>query len=157
VVEKGHARLGGLLGRIAGDKPITIRWNSTLSKMSAFDGADWPSAVRRWSDGGGAMTVRQAELTAGEALVQTKAGTLSVGRDGRLRGALDVTLRQAPRALGEMAATGVVPYPAADAASVVAGARQQGETARAAIRFEAGQTTLGPVALGPAPKVYTPR
>ena len=157
-VNNGRARPGGLLGRIGGDKPVALVWNSTLSKMSAFDGADWPDAVRRWSDGGGQLNVRDtSKLTAGDALIAVKSGTLAVDHDGRLRGVLEVGLRQAPRALGAMAQTGVVPSTAADAASAVATARQNGDTAQATLNFEAGQITLGPVALGPAPKVYTPR
>jgi len=156
-LDNGAARLSGLFGRIAGDKPISLVWNSTLSKMSAFQGADWPDAVRQWSDAGGLMTVRDGKLTAGEALIETRASTLGVGRDGRLRGVLAVSLRQAPRALGAMAATGVVPPGAASAATAVAQARQDGDVARVTLNFEAGQTTLGPAALGPAPKVYTPK
>ena len=45
----------------------------------------------------------------------------------------------------------------AQAAAAVAQARQTGDLARATINFEAGQTTLGPVAIAPAPKVYEPR
>jgi hypothetical protein len=56
-----------------------------------------------------------------------------------------------------MAATGAIPAEAAEAAQAVAAARQEGDATRADVRFEAGRTTLGPVALGPAPKVYTPR
>jgi hypothetical protein len=38
---------------------------------------------------------------------------------------------------------------------MVAAARQgSGDIAQANINFEAGQTTLGPVAIGPAPEVY---
>jgi hypothetical protein len=48
-------------------------------------------------------------------------------------------------------------YDTANAASAVAQARQAGDVAHATLYFEAGQTTLGPVALGPAPKVYLPR
>jgi hypothetical protein len=153
----GQARPSGLLARIAAEKPIAIAWNSTVSKMSAFSGGGWAEAVRRWSDAGGLMTVRDAQFTAGDALIEAKTGTLSAGHDGRVRGALPVTLRQAPRALGAMAAGGVLPYNTADAASAVAGARQDGGAAQATLYFEAGQTTLGPVALGPAPKVFTPR
>ena len=157
-VENGKAQLGGLFGRVAGDKPVSITWNATLSKMSAFSGADWAEAVRRWTEAGGRMTVRpDSRLAAGDALVEARSGALSVGRDGRLRGVIDVALRQAPQALGAMAETGALPYNTAEAAGAVARARQQGDTARATINFEAGQTTLGPVALGPAPKVYTPR
>jgi len=154
----GKAAPGGLLGRIAAGKPVSLVWNSTLSKMSAFQGADWPDAVRRWADAGGLLTVRDtSKLTAGDALIAARSGTLGAGRDGRLRGVMEVGLRQAPRALGAMAQTGALPSTAADAASAVATARQEGDTARATLNFEAGQTTLGPVALGPAPRVYAPR
>src|SRR5437899_9000965 len=101
-LDNGKARLSGLFARVAGDKPISIVWNSTLSKMRAFSGADWPSAVRHWADAGGSMTVRQAGLTAGEAVVGSNSGSLGVGHDGRLTGVLDVTLRQAPKALGAL-------------------------------------------------------
>lgn len=157
-LDGGKAPPDGLFGRIAAGKPVALVWNSTLSKMSAFDGADWADMVRRWSDAGGRMNVRDSsKLTAGEALVAVKSGTLGVGHDGRLRGVLNVGLRQAPRALGAMAETGALPPTAAEAASAVAAARQQGDVAQATLNFEAGQATLGPVALGPAPKVYTPR
>jgi hypothetical protein len=155
----GRAGPAGLFGRIAGDKPISLTWNSTLSKMSAFAGGGWGQAVRGWSQAGGLMSVRPgSQLTAGDALVQVQSGTLGADGDGRLRGVLDVALRQAPRALDAMAATGALPYASADAARAVASAGEaQGSAARATIHFEAGQITLGPVALGPAPRVYTPR
>lgn len=156
-LDNGKARLTGLFGHIAGDKPVSIVWNSTLSKISSFHGADWPQAVRRWTEAGGRMTVRDAKLTAGEALIETSAATLAVGSDGRLRGVMPVSLRQAPKALGAMARTGVLPEGTASAASAVAAARQTGEVTRATINFEAGQMTLGPVAVGAAPRIYTPR
>jgi hypothetical protein len=153
-VKNGKARLSGLLGRIAGDKPISIEWDGRLSKMSAFRGDDWPSAVRNWSRAGGEMSVRRAGLTAGDALIGANAGTLGVGSDGRVTGSLDVSLRQAPRALGALGTTGTIPKETADAAVAVADARQTGDLARMTLTFQAGQTTLGPVAIGPAPKVY---
>jgi len=154
-VEGGRARLSGLFGRVAGDKPIGIVWNSTLSKMSAFHGATWPQAVRRWTDAGGRMTVRQAGITAGDAVLGANGGVLSVGADGRLRGDLPVSLRQAPRALGAMRDTGIIEPDAAQSAATVAQARQgAGDATQATLTFQAGRTTLGPVALGPAPKVY---
>lgn len=157
-LDGGKARPDGALGRIAAGKPVSLVWNSTLSKMSAFAGDSWPDAVRRWTDAGGRMNVRDtSRLTAGDAVVAVKSGALDVGRDGRLRGVLDVGLRQAPRALGAMGDTGVLAPNTAEAASSVAAARQDGDSARATLNFEAGQVTLGPVALGPAPQVYTPR
>ena len=157
-VENGQARLSGLFARVAAGKPISIVWNSTLSKMSAFAGATWPDAVRHWSDAGGAMTVRDAGITAGDAIIGASGGTLRAAADGRLSGTLPLTLRQAPRALGALGDEGVIDRQAAVAASEVAQARQgAGDAAQAALYFQAGRTTLGPVALGAAPKVYDPR
>lgn len=157
-VDDARAMLTGLLGRIAGDRPVAIEWNSTLSKMSAFQGADWPSAVRSWTAAGGRMTVRNAGITAGDAVLGTKDGSLGVDSDGRVSGVLDVTLRQAPRALGAMGAAGTIPPETAAAAMAVAQARQgTADVAQAQIHFEAGRTTLGPVAIAPAPRVYEVR
>lgn len=157
-VEKGRTQLAGLLGRIAGDGPVSLSWNSTLSKMSAFKGSDWPGAVRAWTVAGGRMTVRDGGLTAGSALIQARSGTLSVGSDGRLRGVLDVNLKEAPRTLSTLGATGLIEPERADAAAAVAAAREgSGDFARATLNFEAGQTTLGPVAIAAAPKVYEVR
>lgn len=154
-VDAGKARLSGLFARIAGDRPVSMIWESTLSKMSAFQGRDWPGAVRAWSQAGGEASVRQAGVTAGEASLGAQSGTLSVGADGRLRGAMEVSLRQAPRALAVLGATGAVPAETAAAAAMVAAARQgEDEFARATVTFQAGQTTLGPVAVGPAPRIY---
>ncbi len=154
-VDNGAARLSGLFARIAGDKPVSMIWDSTLSKMSAFKGDDWPSAVKAWSAAGGLMTVRQAGLTAGSAVVGSQSGSLGVGYDGLLSGSLAVTLREAPQALAAMAQTGVIAPEAALAAAAVAAARQGGnDVAQATVTFQAGRTTLGPVALGPAPRVY---
>jgi hypothetical protein len=154
-VANGKARLTGLLGRIAGDKPISIEWDGRLSKMSAFHGTSWADAVRRWTAAGGRMDVKRGGLTAGDALIGVNSGDLGVASDGRVSGVLDVSLRQAPRALDEMGATGTIPPDRAEAASVVARARQgPNEVAHATLNFEAGRTTLGPVAISPAPKVY---
>jgi hypothetical protein len=154
-VDNGKARLSGLFARLAGEKPISIVWDSTLSKMSAFKGDNWPAAVKAWSDAGGRATVRQAGVTAGEAVIGAQSGTLGVGYDGRLTGSMDVSLKEGPRALSAMAETGVIPPEAALAASAVTMARQgSADVARANVTFQAGQTTLGPVAVGPAPRVY---
>lgn len=157
-VKNGKARLSGLLGRIAADKPVSIEWDGRLSNITAFQGRDWADAVRRWTAAGGQMTVRRAGLTAGDAVIGVNSGTLRVDSAGRLAGVLDASLRQAPRALNAMGAAGAIPRDTAEAAAAVATVRQEGgDLARATINFEAGQTTLGPVALAPAPKVYEPR
>lgn len=154
-LDNGKAQLSGLFARLAGDKPVSIVWDSVLTKMSAFKGQTWPTAVRTWSNGGGLIQVRQAGVTAGDALIGSQTGQLGVGYDGRLVGSMDVTLRQAPQALAAMAANGSIPPETALAAAAVAAAREDSaSTARATLTFEAGRTTLGPVAIGPSPRIY---
>jgi hypothetical protein len=154
-LDGGKARLSGLFARMAGDKPVSFVWDSLLTKMSSFQGATWQDSARAWSQGGGTIQVRQGGITAGDALIGAQPGTLAVDSDGRLSGALDVTLREAPQALNAMAAQGTIPPEAAMAATAVAQARQdQGEAARATLNFQAGRITLGPVALGPSPRIY---
>lgn len=156
-VKNGKGQLSGLLGRIAGDKPISLEWDGRVSKASALRGPDWASAVRAWARAGGRMHVKRGGLTAGEALIGVNSGSLGVGSDGRATGALDVSLRQAPRALATLGQTGTIPADRAQAAAAVVEARETGDLARATLHFQAGRATLGPVAIAPAPKVYEPR
>jgi len=153
-VDGGKARPGGLLARVAGDKPVAMAWNSTMSKVGAFKGDTWPAAVRGWSDAGGRMTVRNAGITAGEAVLGAQGGSLFAGPDGLMRGELDLSLRRAPVAIAALGESGAITPEAASAAAAVAMARQEGEATRIPLVFEAGRTTLGPVAVGPAPRVY---
>ena len=60
-------------------------------------------------------------------------------------------------ALLAMGETGLIEPNGAQIAAAVVQAREltsDGKSAQATISFEAGRTTLGPVAIGPAPKVY---
>lgn len=155
-VKNGKAQLSGLLGRIAGDKPVSIEWDGRLSKASKFKGQDWPDAVRNWTAAGGQMRVQRAGLTAGDAVIGANSGALGVGADGRLTGQLDLSLRQARRAIGAMGEAGAIRPEQANAAAAVATARQTGDLARLTLHFQAGQTTLGPVAIAGSPKVYEP-
>ena len=157
-VKDGKARLSGLLERIAGAKPVSIEWDGRLSKASRLHGATWADAVSAWTDAGGRVSVKRGGLTAGDALIGVNSGDLTVGADGRLQGVLDLSLRQAPRAFGALQAAGAVdPAPAEAAAAVVTARQGDGDVARATLNFEAGRTTLGPIALWPAPQIYEPR
>ncbi len=154
-IKDGKARLSGLLERIAGGKPISLEWDSRLSNISHLHGATWAHAVRNWTNAGGRISVKRAGLTAGDALIGVNSGDLEVGSDGRLKGVLDLSLRQAPKAFGALRETGAAPPDAAEAAAAIVAARQgASDLARATLSFEAGRTTLGPVALWPAPKIY---
>jgi len=138
-VEGATAQLPGLLSRIAQDEPVAMDVELTLSKMSAMQGNDWRSMVRSWSGAGGTATLKNASLTAGGAVLAAHGGALSVGEDGRVEGGLDVDLRKAGAALSDMSG-GMIPPQAAFAG--------------ASLRFEGGQTILGPLPIAPAPRVY---
>ncbi|MBS0334980.1 MAG: DUF2125 domain-containing protein [Proteobacteria bacterium] len=159
-LEGGRPRGGSLLGRLAGDRPVAMQWNATMSRISAFDGPTWREAVRHWTQAGGRMTVRNAEVAAGEPVVQVRSGTVGVATDGRADGALAVTLAHPARAFDALAALGLVSADAAQSAGDIARARARAagdETAEAEVDFQAGRTTFGPVSLGPAPRVYDQR
>ena len=157
-VKDGKARLSGLLERIGGAKPVSFEWDGRLSKASHLRGASWGEAVQAWTAAGGRISVKRGGLTTGDALIGVNSGDLTVGSDGRLRGVLDVSLRQAPRAFGALQAAGAVdPAPAEAAAAVVTARQGDGDVARATLNFEAGRTTLGPIALWPAPQIYQPQ
>jgi hypothetical protein len=134
--------------------PVTMRWQAGLAKVSAFTGPDWPSAVRAWSAAGGAMDVAHGEVNAGSVGLTASQSRLTVGDDGRLRGTLAAELRGAAPALQRLTQAGLMEPLAADIAASVIAARTTGPATKADLTFQAGVTTLGPVAVGPAPRVY---
>lgn len=150
-VEDGRAAPGGTLAAFGEGKPVAIVWDSILSKVSAFKGADLAERGQAWSLAGGQLQVRQAGINAGDAALGAQAGKLTVDSDGYLNGSLDVTVRNGPQAMAALAGAGLVPPESALAAAAVMAARPDG---RLPLTFQAGQTTLGPVALAPAPKLW---
>lgn len=141
------ARFPGLLGRIAQDRTVDLMWDSRISKISQLHGSNWADAVRDWSAAGGALTVQQGKLNAGEAMIEAKSGALTVGDNGRLQGALDVTVRELP-------APGQALSSPEAAAAAVAQALGKDPTLSATLSFENGRTRLGLFDTGPSPRVY---
>lgn len=154
LLDGAKARTEGLFARIAGDKPISLTLDGVFDHASAFRGSDWRGAVQAWRDAGGAMRVQSLKVAAGEALLDARSGELKVGDDGRLRGSLSASLRRAPQALAAMGQAGAIAPEPAEMAAAVAAARTKGDAATMTIDFLAGETTLGPIDIGPAPRVY---
>lgn len=138
-VEGARAVLPGLLARLAEDRPVSLTWDMILSKMSGFSGYDWPTAARRWSAAGGTATVQQATLQAGPALLVGKTGALRIDPQGRVEGSLEVDLKKASDALNTMSG-GMIPSGFG--------------FAQATLTFAGGETSLGPLRIAPAPRVY---
>jgi hypothetical protein len=126
-VDGAWLRLTGLPARVAQDRPVSMQWDLVLSRMSAFKGTSWPSAVRRWRNAGGVITVRGAELRGGDALLTGEGGPLRVGDDGRLEGRINAELKDS------------------DGTS-------QGLNGR--VSLGGGRAKLGPLDLGPSPRLY---
>ena len=145
-------RPAGLVAFVSAGRPADIVWDSVLTEFGALDGRDWASAVEAWSGRGGEMQVREASLLAGDVAARIRDGRLSVGRDGRLRGRLDLALN---RPLQALAALGQLEGASPDAlGTATAVAQARGAQATLPLVFEAGVMTVGPVRLGDAPRVY---
>lgn len=151
-LEGGKAGEGSVLEAVAGEQVVTGNLQARLSRPADFQGRDWGSAVRAWAAAGGSAAKVQGLIVAGKTEAKIEDGTLSVGADGRLVGALPMQLKQPAPAITAFAGK-ALDEAAANSAAAVAAARAQGEAARINLVFQAGVTTLGPVRIGPAPKI----
>lgn len=149
-----QARRTGVFAQIAPLAPLTLNLNAELSHRSALQGRDWAQSVRAWTDKGGSATVGQFLASVGDVSLSASGGPLTVAPDGRLRGSLDLSLRQGAAAIAALGAAQALDPSIARSAATVAQSRTDQGTGELQLNFEAGITTLGPVRLGPAPRVY---
>jgi hypothetical protein len=124
------------LARLAGDAPVSSAWHGTLSKASALAGRDWPDAARAWNSSGGSIEILQGDLTGGAVKLTADHGHLSIDPDGRLNGDIDLDIGGASAILVSLGRAGSLPSP------------------KASLRFQGGRATFGPIAIGPAPRIY---
>jgi hypothetical protein len=154
-MDGASAPAGSLLNRIGQDKPMTIAWAGRLERAGAISGRDWPAAARAWMTAGGGLQVEHGLLSAGPVTVNLQPGRLDIDQDGRLRGTIGLDLAQAPNVIHTLAVAKAIDPGAASTALSVAQARAaDGPTTRADLTFLAGVAAFGPVAIGPAPRVY---
>lgn len=151
-LDRATVRNDSAIGRIAAGKPVNLLADAIYSHAGALAGPSWATAVGAWARAGGQANFRRLRLSAGDAALDARGGALSVSQDGRLDGALDASLTQAPRALTALGAAGAIDPQATRSAIAVLEAT--GTPNQATLHFQAGETTLGPVALGASPKVY---
>jgi hypothetical protein len=144
-----------LIGRVAGAAPVSSAWHGTLSKASALGGRDWPDMARAWAAAGGSIVVMGGDLDAGAVRLDISGGTLAVGPDGRLNGALQLGLARTAQSLAAFGQAGALDPALARGAGEIAQARATvSPTAKADLTFQAGVTTFGPLAIGPAPRIF---
>jgi hypothetical protein len=146
-------RPAGVMAFISGAKPANFVWDSRVTQLGELRGADWSAAMRRWTRAGGRMNVREATLQAGELRARNAGGYLTAGLDGRLRGRVVVALNQPLQALSALTRIEQTDPTALGTATAITEARKE-PNVELALGFEAGVTTIGPVAIAPAPKVF---
>lgn len=146
---------GEWLGRIAGDRRLALIADVFASKTGAFAGRGWPDMARHWAAAGGAVDIAQAGLAAGPRRLGVGRGRLSVDADGSLDGALTVDITHAAGLMDDVGRSdGVDPLAAKAARAVIDARAVAGRRTLVDLTFQAGATTLGPVAMGPAPRAY---
>ena len=145
---------GGALAAFAGAAPVTLLADGIFSHAASLRGTGLAGALRGWRQAGGVLTVRALSLKAGVAAVEATSGELSIDSGGRLAGRLALKAKPAAVALTLLGPAGGGSPEAMEAARAVLAARTAGDRAAVTVDFQAGQTTLGPVGVGPSPRVY---
>lgn len=144
-LEGVQTRRAGIFAQVAPLAPLTLRMAADVDKRSQLTGPDWAGSVRRWSDADGTANVTQLLASVGDVSVIAKGGPLTVADDGRLRGELRLTVRQGAAALAALgAAQGVESDTAAGATG----------DAVLPLSFGAEGSRIGPIRIGPAPRIY---
>lgn len=154
-LEDGRSRPEGLLAYIGRGEPTDLRLDALITRYSRLSGATAAEAARRWEAAGGALRLRQVRLQAGASVAETQNGQLSLGEDGRLRGALAVSLRGGPLALAALAREAPVDDAAAGQAGTMARSQEAaGGASRLDVVFAGGVTSVGGFPIGPAPDLF---
>jgi hypothetical protein len=148
----------GPLADLAAGAPVTLVVDGIYSHSAALGagapGSGLAGALRAWSEAGGEVTVRRLGLSVGGAAAEARSGTLGIGPDGRLRGALALRVKQPQRLMAAVGAVARPPPEALRSAQAIIATHAEGEATSLDLDFQAGQTTLGPVAIAPAPRLY---
>jgi hypothetical protein len=145
-----------LLADLTANRPFALLWQGIVSHPEAFRGPSAPVAALAWANAGGEITTVRAGASSGPRGLGVRPGVLSLSADGRLRGQADVVVRgDASNAMRAVGQDQIVEPMAADAVALILQAQEAaGWRTEIPLTFQAGVTTLGPVAIGPAPKPF---
>jgi hypothetical protein len=155
-VEIDAARLAGdgALAILTGNSPVTFKADAIFSHASALTGPGIGPALNAWSAAGGAVAVRGLSLDWAGARIDTTSGDLALDQGGRLKGRLALRAKPADTLLRLLAGRNGASAPAFSTARAVLSARTAADRADVTMDFQAGETTLGPVGVGPSPRIY---
>ena len=142
-----RATPGSLAWNLAPDAPVDAAVEGRLTALAAWRGRDWGERARRWAAAGGALRLGHAEALGGPTELWAQGGAVALGDDGRLVGDVPLRLRQAPELFAGPAGAQTMTVQRLDpAAREAAGSRFD-------LRLEGGEVRLGPVRVGPSPRV----
>ena len=148
-------RPGGTLERMAERRPFNLSAVAEVDQAALLQGRTWGEALSACGTNGGSLAGVRLEATAGDDHVRGESERLATDASGRLVGSLALDMRGGTAPLSGLAdAPGVDPRAAAAVrlgAQLTSGLRGNTELT---LRFAEGRTHVGPVTLGPAPKVY---
>lgn len=134
-LEGGAVAPQGWMGQIARGGPVNIALDGIVFRAGTMTGVDWREALRNWTHSGGGLDVRQLSLTAGDASLDARRGSLAVADDGTLVGELDANLSEPERLFRGLSAK-----------------PDQTQTLR--ITFHGGSAWLGALRIAPAPDLF---
>ena len=145
-----------LLTDLTANRPFALLWQGIVSHPEAFRGSGAHEAAQAWATAGGTLTTVRAGASSGPRGFGVRPGVLSLSADGRLRGEADFLLRgDASNAMRAVGQDGIVQPMAADAVALILQAQEAANwRTEIPLTFQAGVTTLGPVAIAPAPKPF---
>ena len=152
--DNAKAAHGSKLAALAADGSVNFSADAVYDHAGALAGPGWTPAARSWTVAGGNLQVRRLRLRAGPFAIDGHGEGITLDPDGRLAGELDSVVTHGESALSALAATGAMKPDVARTAGLVLDATHAEAKGDAILDFQAGRMTLGPVALGPAPKVY---
>lgn len=153
-IDRANSADSGLLNDIAADAPVTLIVDAIFSHAGALSGQGFAGALRGWGEAGGGLNIRRLGFQAGPVTAEARSGALAIDGQGRLKGVVDARLKQARRLLAAWGARSGLAPQAATSAQTVLDAHDRGGVVAIPLNFQAGQTTIGPVSVGPAPRVY---
>ena len=144
----------GWFRQIGGDSPVTFIADGLFTHAAALNGQGFSGALHNWQAAGGRWTVRRLTVRGAARSIEATSGDLAIGTDGRLTGTLPLTVKGGARLVEDLAQVSALPPESAKTAGALLAAGEKGGLAPLTAVFQAGETTLGPVGVGPAPRVY---
>lgn len=116
---------GTALSSVTRDRKLSGAFALRMTRIGAWKGQDWASSGRAWSKAGGRVEFDPTAAPSADVALVCDSGTLLIGEDGR--------------------PTGVVP---------LAFMLSQEDRTSAPLKFENGEARLGPLRLGPSPRLF---